>query len=205
MAVPFRHTLLLAAACALAVPCFGDEIRLKDGKKLYGVIVAYEENMFKVKTDFGYVLVEKDKIASIVPTTPAGPPPDPKAQPAKNALDATKADPRAATKTEPAVAFGAEAAPPVTNASEKAVIASATTKTEKGGVKVSGAAVKPSLPANTTPPAPTAPALKGAPLAANTAAASITPQPAPPAKKPEIPGIREEAVGNVYVNHTHGF
>ena len=48
-----------------------DEIRLKDGKKLHGVIVAYEDNMFKVKTDFGYVLVEKDKIASIVPDTPA--------------------------------------------------------------------------------------------------------------------------------------
>jgi hypothetical protein len=48
-----------------------DEIRLKDGKKLHGVIVAYEDNMFKVKTDFGYVLVEKDKIASIIPDTPA--------------------------------------------------------------------------------------------------------------------------------------
>src|SRR5579863_8718216 len=48
-----------------------DEIRLKDGKKLYGVIVAYEDNMFKVKTDYGFVLVEKDKIASIVPDTPA--------------------------------------------------------------------------------------------------------------------------------------
>jgi len=50
-----------------------DEIRLKDGTKLYGVIVAYEDNMFKVKTDFGYVLVEKDKIASIIPGTPAQP------------------------------------------------------------------------------------------------------------------------------------
>jgi len=60
----------LASLCALtlaAIPVCADEIRLKDGKKLYGVIVAYEENMFKVKTDFGYVLVEKDKIASIIP------------------------------------------------------------------------------------------------------------------------------------------
>jgi len=67
-----------------------DEIRLKDGKKLYGVIVAYEDNMFKVKTDFGFVLVEKDKIASIVPAGPSGaapksdPPPEkkPSAKPA---------------------------------------------------------------------------------------------------------------------------
>ncbi len=49
-----------------------DEIRLKDGKKLYGVIVAYEDNMFKVKTDFGFVLVEKDKIAAIIPAGTAG-------------------------------------------------------------------------------------------------------------------------------------
>jgi hypothetical protein len=50
-----------------------DEIRLKDGKKLYGVIVGYEDNMFKVKTDFGFVLVEKDKIASIIPDSPGQP------------------------------------------------------------------------------------------------------------------------------------
>jgi len=61
---------LVAALCATAPAAPADEIRLKDGKKLYGVIVAYEENMFKVKTDYGYVLVEKDKIASIVPSTP---------------------------------------------------------------------------------------------------------------------------------------
>ena len=64
--------LLLTGVCAgifAGIAC-GDEIRLKDGKKLHGVIVAYEDNMFKVKTDFGYVLVEKDKIASIIPDTP---------------------------------------------------------------------------------------------------------------------------------------
>src|ERR1700746_1301880 len=69
-----RGPLFLAGAVlalsALACSARADEIRLKDGKKLYGVIVAYEENMFRVKTDYGYVLVEKDKIASIIPTTP---------------------------------------------------------------------------------------------------------------------------------------
>src|SRR5260370_22591278 len=79
MAVPNQRGPLLLAAVALAISTIGasaraDEIRLKDGKKLYGVIVAYEDNMFKVKTEFGYVLVEKDKIASIVPATPASKP-----------------------------------------------------------------------------------------------------------------------------------
>ena len=61
---------ILAAAGICASTALADEIRLKDGKKLYGVIVSYEDNMFKVKTDFGYVLVEKDKIASIIPDSP---------------------------------------------------------------------------------------------------------------------------------------
>src|SRR5258708_37812354 len=65
--------LLCAGAFAgiLASAVRADEIRLKDGKKLHGMIVAYEENMFKVKTDFGDVLVEKDKIEAIIPDTPA--------------------------------------------------------------------------------------------------------------------------------------
>jgi len=72
-----RHGWMWISAAALAALSLAasagraDEIRLKDGRKLYGVIVAYEDNMFKVKTDFGYVLVEKDKIASIIPDTPA--------------------------------------------------------------------------------------------------------------------------------------
>ena len=71
MKLPVRSALLAAVLCACACATVADEIRLKDGKKLYGVIVAYEDNMFKVKTDYGFVLVEKDKIASIVPTAPA--------------------------------------------------------------------------------------------------------------------------------------
>src|SRR4029077_11305127 len=63
--------LFAVSMCAASV-AWGDEIKLKDGKKLYGVIVGYEDNMFRVKTDFGFVLVEKDKIASIVPAAGAG-------------------------------------------------------------------------------------------------------------------------------------
>src|SRR5450755_948190 len=64
----FRLFVMAWAGALLVCGSRADEIRLKDGKKLYGVIVAYEDNMFKVKTDFGFVLVEKDKIAAIIPT-----------------------------------------------------------------------------------------------------------------------------------------
>jgi hypothetical protein len=42
-----------------------EEITLQDGKKLSGAIVGYENGMFKVETDFGYVLIKKDKVKSI--------------------------------------------------------------------------------------------------------------------------------------------
>jgi hypothetical protein len=62
--------IVIWATAFAGVRARADEIRLKDGQILYGVIVAYEDNMFKVKTNFGFVLVEKDKIASIIPTAP---------------------------------------------------------------------------------------------------------------------------------------
>ena len=74
---------LALALSAMALSARADEIRLKDGIKLYGVIVAYEDNMFKVKTDFGFVLVEKDKIASIIPSESANETPKPELTPAK--------------------------------------------------------------------------------------------------------------------------
>src|SRR5258708_6019061 len=71
-----RGSLLLSVFAvtlfAIAPSARADEIRLKDGRKLSGVIVAYEDNMFKIKTDYGYELIEKDKIESIIPSTPAG-------------------------------------------------------------------------------------------------------------------------------------
>src|SRR5271156_272074 len=69
MRAPALLFVVLAAFFTLARELRADEIRLKDGNKLYGVIVAYEDNMFKVRTPFGYVLVEKDKIAEILPST----------------------------------------------------------------------------------------------------------------------------------------
>src|SRR5271156_6043624 len=85
--------LVVCATAGSAGRC--DEIRLKDGKKLYGVIVAYEDNMFKVKTDFGYVLVEKDKIAQIIPNSPADPN-APKTNTPPAAKPASDAQPQAA-------------------------------------------------------------------------------------------------------------
>src|SRR5713226_8303246 len=206
MGVLFDRSVRLASLCALflavALPASADEIRLKDGKKLYGVIVAYEENMFKVKTDFGYVLVEKDKIASIMPSAPANSETQPAA---KGGAEPPKSAPNPLPKAEATIASAADATPPPSNANAKAIVPSAAKrdKADKTAGKIAGTAVKPELPASAPTGDPVAPALKGSP-AANAALPPAAAQPAPP-KEPEVPAIREDVQGNLYTNYTHGF
>src|SRR5271168_1062900 len=178
LTAPKKRRSLCIAALTVAV-CFtvsaarADEIRLKDGKKLYGVIVSYEDNMFKVKTDFGYVLVEKDKIASIVPSTPASEAPKTDKTPVAKKDPAKDGEPKA----EPAVASSAEGTTPATNASVKSVDPAAG-KHEKTAPKISNAAVKPEVPASTKTNA-VAPAI-GAPTAAPAPSLASAAQPAAP-------------------------
>ena len=178
------------ALSALAFSARADEIRLKDGRKLNGVIVAYEDGMFKVKTDYGYELVEKDKITAIIPTTPA----------AKPATDAKKDAPQRPSK-------------PPADAQPQAEPAVATASNSGSGASPTNASVKtvtPSPNAPSTPPKTSAPAsapAANAPAPAKSSAASAAPAPATPApaKEPEVPVNREEVTGNLYTNYTHGF
>jgi hypothetical protein len=120
--------ILAGAMSVAALSARADEIRLKDGKKLYGVIVAYEDNMFKVKTDFGYVLVEKDKIASIIPTTPASPKTEPTA---KKEAGAEPSQPAKDSQPRPEPAVASSAEPTATKANSKSVVPGAAEKLEK--------------------------------------------------------------------------
>jgi hypothetical protein len=43
----------------------GEELILKDGETITGTIVGFENGMFRVRTDFGFALVLKDKVAKI--------------------------------------------------------------------------------------------------------------------------------------------
>lgn len=51
-------------------PGKAEEITLQDGKKLSGNIVGFENGMFKVETDFGFVLIKREKVKTI--TFPPG-------------------------------------------------------------------------------------------------------------------------------------
>ena len=190
--------LLLGAA---AVPSRADEIRLKDGKKLNGVIVAYEDNMFKIKTDFGYILVEKDKIASIIPSTPT----KPKAETVPAAKKETDSTPKSTDEAQPTLETAAETskepAPAVTNASAKSVTPA---KSEKSSLKIAAAEVKPT-PTGTPAGANAAgPAIKSGAAAPGGGLPNAAAPPAPP-KESEVPANKEEIQGNLYTNYTHGF
>ena len=170
--------LLLAGAFAgiFASAARADEIRLKDGKKLHGVIVAYEDNMFKVKTDFGYVLVEKDKIASIIPDTPA-----------EEAGSNATAKP--ASKNEAAAPTPAEA-----------------NKQPKASAIVNNSAARPEIPLTTAKGDAAPPPIKPISSTSSTPKTALaTPVAPPPPPKEEPPPIKEEIQGNLYLNHEFGF
>jgi len=136
---------------------FADEIRLKDGSKIFGTIVALENDSFKVQTSYGFALVRKDKIAAIIPSVAT----------ADSKPDAKKEVAKEVKKPEvpPVVQT-----PPITPAVKKESSAGA--------------------PAPATPPT-TQPVAKAPP----------PPLPEPPAPPP----IRDEVIGNLYINHTYGF
>src|SRR5690349_18266010 len=53
-------SLLITGGAARA-----DEIRLKDGTKIIGTIVGFENDSFRVETTYGFALIQKDKVADI--------------------------------------------------------------------------------------------------------------------------------------------
>jgi hypothetical protein len=64
------HRALLLSLIAFGLlwaraPLSADQLVLKNGKKLTGTIVGFEHGMFRVKTEFGFALVKRDKVASI--------------------------------------------------------------------------------------------------------------------------------------------
>jgi len=142
------------------------------------VIVAYEDNMFKVKTDYGYILVEKDKIAEIIPSTPAA-----TAAPKKPAADASP-------KAEPAMTKSKE--PPASNANAKS-----------NAPIINNLAVRPEIPVSSNQPDSPPPAIKTPNAVPKTTPAATAPPPPPPKEEPPV--NREEIQGNLYINHEYGF
>ncbi len=61
---PRLSVLAIVALFALST-ARADEFKFKDGTKIVGTIVGFEENSFKVKTSYGFAVVQKEQVVSI--------------------------------------------------------------------------------------------------------------------------------------------
>jgi hypothetical protein len=105
---------LLAGVLLLAPAALPDEIHLKDGSKIIGIIVGFEEDSFKVKTSYGYALVRRDEVVNVfVGDSPKKPAPEAKAAPEKKTAAEKAPAPAVAATPKPAPADPPKAVPPV--------------------------------------------------------------------------------------------
>jgi len=196
-----------------------DELKLKDGSRIVGTIVGFEENSFKVKTGYGYAVVQKDQVATITMSDAAAKPeaekkPEPAAEkpaaPAKPAKTETTSVPTpapapvAAKPAKPETATTSSAlATPAAPASMAAKTTASTTPAVPASANSTAANAASPAP---TPAAPSNPANAPKAAATTTAAKSAAPAPAAAPTKPAgQPPVREEVSGNLYVNETYGF
>ena len=180
--------LAFTASLSSAQEAAADEIRLKDGTKIIGAIVGYENDSFKVQTSYGFAFVRKDKVAAIIPSEPK---PETAAEPNRPAA-AKKREPKAATESR---ATAAAEAREVRQKGEP-----------PGSAAVSAARGETSAPISSTHTGPSSPAATSpAPASQPTAPASSTQPVSAPATPPAPPPMREEVQGNLYINHTYAF
>lgn len=142
LAVGVALALILCASSASRA----DELKLKDGSKVTGTIVGFEENSFKVKTSYGFAVVMKDQVVSIT-ISDGGKPPDSGAGPAKT----PKAEPPRTAATPPPATK--PATPPTTTPAPTAA-ANASSSTHP----VVSNSPTPTPVSAPLPPKPTAPA-----------------------------------------------
>jgi hypothetical protein len=215
--------LVLLAALLGAPPAGADEIRLKDGTKIVGTIVGFENDSFRVETSYGFAFVQKDKVADINISEPKKES-ESKAKPAGAALP----PPIAAPAVVPAMAK--KSAAPAAATPVPSVVSPGLPAASNGTGLVAGRGNRPaavqSVDSSAVPTAgPNAApiagsggppiAAKGDPGSANAktvvaalpASSTATPSAplAAPVPPPEPLVIRDEVRGNLYVNLTYGF
>ena len=170
-----------------------DEIKLKDGSRIVGTIVGFEENSFKVKTSYGYAVVQKDQVTTITMSDAAARPeaekkPEPAAEKPAPLVKPAKAETAAAAAPTPAPVAAKPAAPtesPVSSAAAATPPAKPAKPETVGTVTAAAPAAAPAAPAAIA--AKTAPSsASAAPAAANSTTAT-TASPAPTSAAPVNP------------------
>ena len=183
-AVPIIASLAVCAVLAARA----DELKLKDGTKVVGTIVGFEDSSFRVKTSYGFAVVQRDQVISIsVADSSKKPESDKKADRSEKSAASVNQAKSATSLAPPAQTSPADAKPTANGSASPSNAANAAPAANPSSPAAMNAA------AASTPPAPAA------------APKPATPAPAP-APKPIAPEpIREEVAGNAYVNDTYGF
>ncbi|HUJ30774.1 MAG TPA: hypothetical protein VLY23_05800, partial [Candidatus Acidoferrum sp.] len=152
---------------------------LKDGSTISGTIVGFEDNSFKVKTSYGFALVQKDQVVSIGVSDAPGAPSEKKSVPAEEKVPApekSKAAPTVASSVPPQPAAPASKSAPLS--------------------------APPPMP---NPVAASKAVASSSPVPAAAAPAPATVQVVAPPKPPGPEPIREQVSGNMYTNETYRF
>ena len=181
--------LSAVSAALLCVPgaTRADEIRLKDGTKISGTIVGFENDSFRVETAYGFAVIRKDKVADIAIT------------PAKKETEAKPA--KATAASEPALPSAP--APAIDPAVVKQPAANVSPATDAATVSATRAPANPGSAATpSAKPEMAPPKIKTGAADAPASPPAAAPAPPPP---PEPPVIHDEIRGNQYVNETYGF
>jgi hypothetical protein len=200
-----------ATALLVSLEAFADELKLKDGTKIVGTIVGFEDSSFKVKTGYGFAEVQKDQVLFINITESAKS--DARVKKPEPTVEKTLAPANSESASAPVSLQPAESAkktaipvpppvaPPTTPASSPPALAS--TKS----LRSSAPAVLPPRATITATPAPTAPvpARADAQSVAASPSAPLPPAASAPPKPAAAEPIREEVSGNMYTNDTYGF
>ncbi len=176
---------ILLAALVIVSPraTQADELKLKDGTKIVGTIVGFEENSFKVKTNYGFAVVQKDQVLSISITD-----------------SAKKLDPE--KKSEPSTDKTAPPAPAVNSYKKN----NTTPTTPQNPAPAADSTTSgPKTPSPNPPPAPNTASATAKSVTPAATPASTVAQPPAPAKPAQPESMRERVTGNLYANETYGF
>src|SRR6202047_1210558 len=188
-----QFVLAAVLLTGLAAHARADELKLKDGTKLVGTIVGFDDNSFKVKTNYGFAIVQKDQVVSISISDTA-----------KKLESEKKSEPAATKSPSPA-----KPPSPVKPASTDSPSIAATAPETK--LEAPPAIAKPPADHATKSPSsfiPTAPASvnpANAPNPANAKTSAPPPAPVEPPPPPQPAPLKEVVSGNTYTNETYGF
>jgi len=201
--------LVLVATLFGAGAANADEVRLKDGSKIVGTIVGFENDSFRVETAYGFALVQKDKVADInitapkkdpEPTTKAEAPAPPKKgidSKAKSAAPDARENSANAPSVSPTVAGESSSSAHPSPESDAPAPGRAGARKNMATASAKGDPATPSAKSDSIPPSVVA----GPSAVASSPSAAGVSSPATP--EPRV--IRDEVRGNLYINLTYGF